>query len=101
MREMLIDHIVREDFQVLMLFTVIEDLKCAEAHMRGRHAHQHRAGFDLLAIDLVVAPDETERLRRRNPQAMHRCAAEILTDRRAQNRPAVPVARKRGHARRL
>src|SRR5207247_9061222 len=86
------DDIVGEDFELLMLFTVIEDLKGAEAHMRRCHSHEHRAGFDLLAVDLVVAPDETERPSRRNPQTMHRFAAEILPDGRTQNRTAISIS---------
>ena len=67
-----------------MLLTVIEDLKRAEPHMGRRHPHEHRAGFDLLAVDLMVAPDDAECPRRRNPQAMHRFATEIFANRRAQ-----------------
>ena len=84
-----------------MLFTVIKDLKGAEAHMGRRHPYEHRAGFDLLAVDLVIAPDETERPSRRNPQAMHCFAAEILPDGRTQNRTAIPLSRKRRKPRTL
>ena len=87
--------IVGEDFELLMLFSIIEDLKGAEAHMGRRHPYEHRAGFDLFAIDLVIAPDETERPSRRNPQAMHRFAAEILPDGRTQNRTAISLSRER------
>src|ERR1043165_1526421 len=95
MRKMIRDDIVGEDFELVMLFPVIEDLKGAEAHMRWRHPHKHRAGFDLFSVDPMVAPDETERPSRRDPKTMHRFAAEILSDSRTQHRPAIAVARKR------
>ncbi|HEY5574339.1 MAG TPA: hypothetical protein VIK64_15060 [Anaerolineales bacterium] len=47
----------------------------AEAHMGRRHPHEHRAGFDLLAIDIMVASGKTQCPRHRNPQAMHRIAS--------------------------
>ena len=74
-----------------MLLAVIEDLKRAEPHMGGCHAHEHCGGFDLFAIDPIVAPDDTERPRRRNAEPMHRFAAEIFADGRTQDRTAVPI----------
>src|ERR1041385_2908608 len=99
MRKMIRDDILGEDFELVMLFPVIEDLKGAEAHMRWRHPHKHRAGFDLFSVDPMVAPDETERPSRRDPKTMHRFAAEILPDSRTQHRPAIAVARKRRKSR--
>ena len=34
---MTIDHIVGENLELLVLLSVIENLKCAEPNMRGRH----------------------------------------------------------------
>ena len=89
------DDIVGEDFELLVLFTVIKDLKGAKAHMGRRHPHEHRADFDLLAIDLVVAADDAERPSRRNAKPMHGFAAEILPDGRTQNRTAISLSRER------
>ena len=80
MRIVLRDHVIGQDFQLFMLLPIIEDLERAEAHMRRRHPHEHRACFDLLTIDLVAAADDAERPRRWNAQPMHGFAAEILAD---------------------
>ncbi len=99
MWEMMLDHVVSQRFQMLMLLSIIEDFERAEADMGRRHPDHHRAGFDLLAVDLVVAAHQAQRLRGRDTESLHRCAAKILADRRAQHRPAVSITRERRHPR--
>src|SRR5678815_1998487 len=65
------DDVVRQDFQVFMLLAVIEDFERAKANMRGCHPQQRCSGFDLFAIDPLVAPDDTERPCRWNAEPMH------------------------------
>ena len=84
-----------------MLLSVVEHFEHSETHVRRRHADQHRPGFHLLTIHLVVAPDETERVRGGNSESLHRRATEILTDRRPQHRPSVSVPGERRHPRSL
>ena len=89
---MLLDHIVGQSSEVLMLFPVIEDFERAEADMGGRHADQHRAGFDLFPIDRVIAADDAERACGGDAEAVQCFAAKIFADRRAQHRSTVAVA---------
>ncbi len=91
MGKVLCDHVVGKDFQMLMLFPVIEDFKRAEADMRRRHADQRGTGFDLFSIDLVVTADKTERLCGRDTEPPHCGATEILANRRAQDCTTISI----------
>ena len=80
MRVVLCNDIIGEDFELIVLFPIVEDLERTEPHMRRRHPHQHGAGFNLFAIHLMVAADDAQPPRRRNAEAMHRFAAEVFSD---------------------
>ena len=76
----------------------------------GRQAHQHGGGLHGLALHRRVAADDAQRARGGDAQPVHRLAAEVLADGRAQHRAAVaacassgvwpPPLRCRSHARR-
>ena len=76
--EVQLDDVVCQLLDLRVLPARCKDLEAAEAHMGRRHAHEHRAGFDLLAIHRRIAADDRQRTRRRNAEAVHRFAAEIL-----------------------
>ena len=95
MRVVLRDDIIGEDFELIVLLSIVEDLERTEPHMRRRHPQQHGAGFDLLTIDLVVAAHDAKPPRRRNAEAMHRSAQSSMRADLREMQTSSPPARSR------
>jgi hypothetical protein len=87
------DDVIGERAQGVELVAVIEHLEGTEAHMAGRHAQKHCPGFDGFAVDLLVGADDAQGARGRDTQAMHRLAAQVFANGRAQHGAAIAGAR--------
>src|SRR5579875_3788894 len=88
-----VDGVIRQRPHEIAAVAVMEHLERPESDMRGRKTRKNGGRFRLLAINGLVAAYDAKRTRRRNPQRVHRFAAQKFTDGRTQHGPSVGPAR--------
>ena len=92
------DDVVGERLELGQLVAMVEELEGAEAHVRRSDSRKHGGRFGPLPVDELVAAGDGERASGRNAERVHRFAAQIFANRRAQHRAPVGEPRVGGHA---
>ena len=87
------DDVVSERGHVAGLPGVVEELEGAEAHVRRRQPHQHRARLHVLAVHRRAAAQHAQRPRGGDAQGVQGLSGQVLAQGGAQHRAPVASAR--------